>query len=141
MRKPEQKLWDKLRSNTKDLVDWTRVETANAGAGIPDLDGIGLKNGLEFKLELKVCSLVGIHLSNLWRPSQIAWQTRRARYGGCVYNLVHHLVSSSLLLHHGRDLIHLARREEVPAMLRTKDDGPGIRDIVLHILSSRNDDH
>lgn len=120
------------------MVDWTRIETSTAGAGIPDLSGITIeeeKNGLEFWLELKSCPLKSCSVASAYRPAQIAWQKRRTDLGGRVWNLVRHPLSSSLHLFHGRRLIQAI--EEGPrfvACLVTKDDD--FAGIIDHIKSS-----
>lgn len=47
--------------------DWQRIESANTGSGIPDVNGI--IDGIEFWIELK------IGIPRL-RPAQVAWHTR-----------------------------------------------------------------
>lgn len=47
--------------------DWQRIESANTGSGIPDVNGI--IGGIEFWIELK------IGIPRL-RPAQVAWHTR-----------------------------------------------------------------
>jgi hypothetical protein len=55
--KPESKLWQNLRDNTKDCgVFWTRIESW-ATPGIPDLHGV--VDGHAFWVELKVHRLKG----------------------------------------------------------------------------------
>jgi hypothetical protein len=109
-RKPEQKLWDRLSSKTKHLVDWTRIETAFIGTGMPDTNGIIIEDepreneGFEFWLELKVISTKQSIPLATWRPAQISWQTKRARRGGRVWNLIHRPSSSQLELVHGNRL-------------------------------------
>ena len=66
-------------------IQWTRVE-AWAGVGIPDVNGAAPFG--EFWLENKVCKNKVIQPLKLWRPSQIAWQTRRSGVLTNVFNLV-----------------------------------------------------
>jgi len=114
-KKPESKLWNKLREGTAPTgVHWTRVESW-ASPGVPDLNGC--LNGHDFWVELKVLATKSDKKFPKWRPHQIAWQTSRTRVGGCVWNLVHHPSSSRLLFMDGT---HLAQR--------LMEDGPAVYD-------------
>lgn len=74
-----------LSKATKTTIHWTRIE-AWAGVGIPDVNGAAPFG--EFWLENKVESRKAIQPVSLWRPAQIAWQTRRAAFFPNVFNLV-----------------------------------------------------
>lgn len=74
-----------LSKATKTTIHWTRIE-AWAGVGIPDVNGAASFG--EFWLENKVESRKAIQPVSLWRPAQIAWQTRRAAFFPNVFNLV-----------------------------------------------------
>jgi len=88
--KPEARLWNLLKDKTERLVEWTRIE-ARVGAGIPDLNGVlCIDASKEFWLELKVCKTKRYSVTSLWRPGQIAWQTKRSRRLNNVFNLVSH---------------------------------------------------
>lgn len=145
-------MWQNLKKATPQ-VDWQRIENS-AGEGVPDLSGcipgsregkiipttpastnqdlnnvsvnIHESHGLEFWLELKVDDRRVFSGANLWRPAQVAWQTRRARAGGRVYNLVHRPSSSvPYLIFHGRTLLTLL------------ENGPS--SVVLHPMTSLAD--
>ena len=110
--KPESKLWQQLRDNTKHMgILWTRLESW-ATPGIPDLHGI--KDGCCFWLELKVHRLKSLRSINL-SPHQVAWQTQYANQKGIVWNLVAHPSSSTLNIFDGKRAMDLVRK-------RTKDD-------------------
>jgi hypothetical protein len=81
----EKKMYQSLREATKSTIHWTRIE-AWAGVGIPDVNGAAPFG--EFWLENKVESRKTIQPTSLWRPAQIAWQTRRAAFFPNVFNLV-----------------------------------------------------
>jgi hypothetical protein len=78
-------MFTSLREATKTTIHWTRIE-AWAGVGIPDVNGAAPFG--EFWLENKVESRKTIQPTSLWRPAQIAWQTRRAAFFPNVFNLV-----------------------------------------------------
>lgn len=78
-------MYESLREATKTTIHWTRIE-AWAGVGIPDVNGAAPFG--EFWLENKVESRKAIQPVSLWRPAQIAWQTRRAAFFPNVFNLV-----------------------------------------------------
>jgi len=101
MKKPESKFWHLLRDGTRGKVHWTRVESWSV-PGVPDLNGC--MNGKEFWVELKVLTTKTDKKFPKWRPHQIAWQTGRTAKGGCVWNLVHHLLSRRLFIIDGKNL-------------------------------------
>ena len=78
-------MYESLREATKTTIHWTRIE-AWAGVGIPDVNGAAPFG--EFWLENKVEPRKTIQPVSLWRPAQIAWQTRRAAFFPNVFNLV-----------------------------------------------------
>ena len=99
---PESKLWKALRDGTRPLgVHWTRMESW-ASPGVPDVNGC--LNGKDFWVELKILATKSDKKFPKWRPHQIAWQTSRTSVGGCVWNLVHHPSSGSLLIIDGKYL-------------------------------------
>lgn len=59
--------------------DWQRIESAETGEGIPDLNGC--KASIEIWIELKASGDYTVPL----RPMQVAWAERRIRKGGRVY--------------------------------------------------------
>ena len=65
--KPEQKLWQLVKSETK-LIRWNRIENA-INSGIPDLLG-SAENSNFFTVELKVTS---DNKTIRFSPHQIAW--------------------------------------------------------------------
>jgi hypothetical protein len=77
-------MWNSLRSSPLE-IHWTRIE-AWSGAGVPDVNGAAPFG--EFWLENKVCETKDIKPLSLWRPTQIAWQTRRSLIFPNVWNLV-----------------------------------------------------
>ena len=78
-------MYSSLKEATKTTVHWTRIE-AWAGVGIPDVNGAASFG--EFWLENKVENRKILQPASLWRPAQIAWQTRRAAFFPNVFNLV-----------------------------------------------------
>jgi hypothetical protein len=74
-----------LKKATEKQIHWTRIE-AWAGVGIPDVNGAAPFG--EFWLENKVEERKSIQPVSLWRPNQIAWQTRRSAILPNVFNLV-----------------------------------------------------
>lgn len=78
-------MFTSLKEATKTTVHWTRIE-AWAGVGIPDVNGAAPFG--EFWLENKVEPRKTIQPTSLWRPAQIAWQTRRGIILPNVFNLV-----------------------------------------------------
>jgi len=73
-----------------------------ASPGVPDLNGC--LNGKDFWVELKILTTKSDKKFPKWRPHQIAWQTSRTGVGGCVWNLVHHPSSRTLLFMDGKNL-------------------------------------
>jgi len=112
MSQPERSLWNRWNNATKELVDWTRLE-AWVGSGIPDMNGIvrcdSLQKckGQELWVELKVVKTKGVIVKNLWRPQQIAWQTKRCLYACNVFNLVSHPDRQSLKIYLGSTIKRL----------------------------------
>ena len=87
-------------------VDWQRVENW-AGAGLPDVNGAfrwpsnGRETGLEIWCELKVCKLKSFKTAGLWRPAQIAYQTKRSIVSDAIWNLVSHPQAEVLKIYSG----------------------------------------
>ena len=87
-------------------VDWQRVENW-AGAGVPDVNGAflwpanGREMGIEVWCELKVCKTKAYKTNGLWRPAQIAYQTRRSLFSAGVWNLVSHPEAEVLKIYSG----------------------------------------
>lgn len=87
-------------------VAWQRVENW-AGAGVPDVNGAflwpanGREIGIEIWCELKVCKLKSFKTEGLWRPAQIAYQTRRSCISDGVWNLVSHPRAELLYIYSG----------------------------------------
>ena len=78
-------MYSSLKKATENQIHWTRIE-AWAGVGIPDVNGAAPFG--EFWLENKVEERKSIQAVSLWRPNQIAWQTRRSAILPNVFNLV-----------------------------------------------------
>ena len=78
-------MYSSMKKATENSVHWTRVE-AWAGAGIPDVNG-AIDCG-EFWVENKVVKTKSNIQTSLWRPAQIAWQSRRSCIFANVFNLV-----------------------------------------------------
>ena len=103
----EAQLWNKLKKSTENRVDWTRIE-ARVGAGIPDVNGVfDDDTRLEVWIELKICKTIGFRTQKLWRPAQIAWQTKRSKKMLNVWNLVAHPSSSAYYLYNAVKLQRL----------------------------------
>ena len=104
--KTEAEIWKRLSRETSRNVHWTRIE-ARVGAGIPDINGAyqwppqGQQSPIEIWVELKVCKTKAYKTAGLWRPAQIAWQTARSRVSPCVWNMVSHPQSQSLMIYNG----------------------------------------
>lgn len=87
-------------------VDWQRVENW-AGAGVPDVNGAflwpanGREIGFEIWCELKVCKTKAYKTKDLWRPSQIAYITRRSCKSANIWNLVSHPRAELLYIYSG----------------------------------------
>jgi len=77
-------MYQSLRKATP-TIHWTRIE-AWAGVGIPDVNGAASFG--EFWVENKVEHRKLLQAASLWRPPQIAWQTRRSTILPNVFNLV-----------------------------------------------------
>ena len=78
---------------------------ARVGSGIPDVNGA--VPGFEFWLELKVCRRKDFDTRGLWRPSQLAFQTKRCKIFPNVWNLIGHEASPCLYLYAGADVLAL----------------------------------
>ena len=103
----EAQLWNKLKKSTENRVDWTRIE-ARVGAGIPDINGVfDDDTRLEVWIELKICKTIGFRTQKLWRPAQIAWQTKRSKKMLNVWNLVAHPSGSAYYLYNAVKLQRL----------------------------------
>lgn len=89
------------------MVHWTRIE-ARVGTGIPDLNGA--MPDLEFWLELKVVKTVSFKTEGLWRPNQVAWQTKRCRSTpNRVWNVVSYPEGQTVRLYRGDKVFDLNR--------------------------------
>ena len=97
----ETKLWQILKKNTEHFVHWTRIESRSS-FGVPDLNGC--TDGREFWIELKIITTKTDNSFPRWSPLQIAWQTKRTRMDGIVWNLASHPSSLSLYLLDGKNL-------------------------------------
>ena len=105
--KPESKLWAKLMEGTKDLgVFWTRLESW-ASPGVPAVHGI--KDGVSFWLELKICKLKTVKHIDL-SPQQVLWQVQHSQAGASVWNLVRQTETDQVKLFDGRRAMLLGRR-------------------------------
>lgn len=70
------------------------------GTGIPDLNGA--MPDLEFWLELKVVKTVSFKTEGLWRPNQVAWQTKRCRSTPSrIWNVVSYPEGQTVRLYRG----------------------------------------
>jgi hypothetical protein len=104
--KTEKDIWKRLYRETGRIAHWTRIE-ARVGAGIPDINGAflwppqGQQSPIEIWVELKVCRTKQYKTAGLWRPAQIAWQTARSRVSPCVWNIVSHPQSESIMIYEG----------------------------------------
>ena len=122
----EKALWQSLKKGTEKDVHWTRVE-AWAGAGIPDVNGafVRASNGqqiaIEMWCELKVCRTRKFKTLDLWRPAQVAWQTKRSTVSRYLYNLISHPDTREIKIFGG----HLVRE------LQEDADGTVVPDLVL----------
>ena len=110
--KTETEIWKRLSRETSRIVHWTRIE-ARVGAGIPDINGAflwppqGQQSPIEIWVELKVCKTKAYKTAGLWRPAQIAWQTARSRVSPCVWNMVSHPESESIMIYNGSRITDL----------------------------------
>ena len=110
--KTEAEIWKRLKRETDRVAHWTRIE-ARVGAGIPDINGAyqwppqGQQSPIEIWVELKVCKTKQYKTAGLWRPAQIAWQTARSRVSPCVWNMVSHPESQSLMIYEGSRITDL----------------------------------
>lgn len=78
------------------------------GTGIPDLNGA--MTDLEFWLELKVVKTVSFKTEGLWRPNQVAWQTKRCQSTpDRVWNVVSYPEGQSVRLYRGDKVFDLNR--------------------------------
>ena len=103
----EAQLWNKLKKSTENRVDWTRIE-ARVGAGVPDVNGVfNDDTRLEVWIELKICKTIGFRTQKLWRPAQVAWQTKRSKKMLNVWNLVSHPSGSAYYLYNAVKLQRL----------------------------------
>lgn len=96
-------MWNSLKQSPLE-IHWTRVE-AWSGAGVPDVNGAAEFG--EFWLENKVCTTNNAIDLSLWRPSQIAWQTRRSLIFPNVWNLVSRPRSHSVEIYSCKSLLEL----------------------------------
>lgn len=121
----EKALWQSLKRGTEKDVHWTRVE-AWAGAGIPDINGAlvrasnGQQRSIEMWCELKVCRSKKFKTLDLWRPAQVAWQTKRSTVSRYLYNLISHPEAREIKIFGGhlvRDLQEDAEGTVVPDLV------------------------
>lgn len=83
-RKPEQLVWDRLRSAAGNRILFQRHED-KLSAGIPDLSGVS--HGIQFWCELKAEGRGG---KICLRQSQLNWMLRRSQFGILCVLLVGH---------------------------------------------------
>jgi hypothetical protein len=111
----EADIWKNIKGATDSLVHWTRVE-ARVGAGVPDING-GYA-GLEFWVELKVCRTVRYATGGLWRPAQVAWQTKRCQIvPDTIWNVVSHPAGQRIHIYGADKVLSLNNGEDVPSDL------------------------
>jgi len=99
-------MWNSLRSSPLE-AHWTRVE-AWSGAGVPDVNGAAPFG--EFWLENKVCKSNTLQPDKLWRPAQIAWQTRRSLIFPNVWNLVSRPRTETVEIYNCKTLFELVTK-------------------------------
>ena len=104
-------MWQNLKKKTPKGVEWTRVE-ARVGAGMPDINGV-MTSG-EFWLELKVCKTKKYKTEGLWRPTQIAWQHKRAGFYKNVWNVVSHPAEEVINVYRCDSIMDLNMSQESP---------------------------
>lgn len=104
-------MYSSLKEATKTTVHWTRIE-AWAGVGIPDVNGAASFG--EFWLENKVENRKILQPASLWRPAQIAWQTRRAAFFPNVFNLVSRPRAEVIEIFSCSKLLDLVSNAETP---------------------------
>lgn len=115
--KTEASVWASLKRATENKAHWTRIE-ARVGGGIPDVNGClprasnARETPIEFWVELKVCRTKRYQTKGLWRPAQIAWQTKRSVFSPHVYNLVSHPEARSIKIFDGSQVVDLQFDDE-----------------------------
>ena len=97
VKKPESKLWHKLRDNLPS-VQWTRFENW-AVPGVPDVHGID--NGIDIFIELKITKNNKINLS----PFQISWNYKHSLKGGRNFIMAEHIGLRALCVFPG-SIVH-----------------------------------
>ena len=100
--KPEQKLYQKLKKNTPDIL-WSRLETW-VSFGLPDLIGYHNSSGF-FMVELKIQTGNKIRFS----PHQILFHTQKSKRN---FLLIHHTppaVPSSIKLYGSKSIQDLIK--------------------------------
>ena len=89
MRKPEQKMWDRIKGTFYEKAkDVCRIETGSTAQGVPDL--YVLMEGFAMWVELKVGERVGDVLIADVRQAQAVWAlTHESRHGPACHLLVY----------------------------------------------------
>ena len=142
--KTEKAIWAHLKKETDKDVHWTRIE-AWAGSGIPDLNGAFLwpsllqETPVEIWCELKVCSTIKFQGVGLWRPAQIAWQTKRSRVSRNVYNLISHPRAEVVRIYDAGQVAEVhCQSTESPEPLLILPIGAGMWSAFLELAASRS---
>ena len=142
--KTEKAIWTHIKRETDKDVHWTRIE-AWAGSGIPDLNGayswpsLSQQTPVEIWCELKVCSNIKFNAAGLWRPAQIAWQSKRSRVSRNVYNLVSHPRAEVVRIYDAGQVANLHdSSSESPEPLIILPIGAGMWTAFLELAASRS---
>lgn len=88
---------------------WTSIETAGSARGVPDSEfctPVGVQGWLEFKFT----KIFHVQI----KPLQVAWISKRYRYGGNVWIAVRR--TPTALIHDGTDELWLMRGDQAKAL-------------------------
>ena len=102
-------LWKDMHKNVNHLGHFSRVESHETSAGIPDVDYC--INGTEGHVELKF----GRDRAPKIRATQVKWFRNRVRAGGkpWLFTEIRTAKRSIYMLHEGKHVGHLARMKDL----------------------------
>ena len=125
VKKPETKLWLKLKENIPS-IQWTRFENW-AVPGVPDVHGI--EEGIDIFVELKITKNNSINLS----PFQISWNYKHSLKGGRSFIMAEHIGLTALYIFPS-SIVHSVAAKGLKAEYIYKSPGTWqqVREILLH---------
>jgi len=122
----EKHFWGDIRKNVTG-PHWQRIESGQAGVGIPDLNGC--MGGVEVWVELKIIVGTKIRLTT----HQIIWLRQRWHHGGRSFVLARHPKTKLMLLGLGLHVAEIAKDGMLSPFLTPIESWAHLRTLLFHV--------